>query len=106
MSKILKTSRDAEGNIITLQGNIADDFINLTEQKTEATGVLLIGKNENLFIPNDLPDRQAIIEKLDKLCDILDKVNNAIPTMSPDPTATAEIVQLKQELEIIKEELK
>ena len=104
-------SRKDDGTFITQSGAIQTDIVNLTGQKTVASGVVLIGEqlNNNLFIPNDLSDRQIIIDKLDELADLVNKLNivvNAIPTSTPDTSIATGLLQLKQELTTIKGNLK
>lgn len=74
MGKILTNiKRNSDGLLITEQGNTLDDFLNHTGKNTEATGSLLIGNtNENnLFIPNDVEDKVAIIDATIELCNAL-----------------------------------
>lgn len=72
----------------------------------KTTCISIIDNDNNYVLVNDISDRQAIVEKVIELADLVNKVNIAIPTMASDPTVGASITQLKTDLNKIKQELK
>lgn len=83
MSVILKTLKASSGKIVADDNNevsdVYTDLINTTSTST-GTGLTIIDDDGAYFIPNDLKDRQAIIDNVgsvvDKLGETLDVMAN------------------------------
>lgn len=94
-----------DGIVKDSEGNEIQDIVKLTEGTGNCSLLTFISSSLSIAIPNDFEDRlnicytmTSISDLMDRMADLINKVNIAIPSMVSDPSVTSDIITLKQDI--------